>query len=143
MRAAGHGDRIGDLYTEFGRQIHHRDNVDFDLIPVLEQLGLDAGFVSALDEASWDDNIRAAMADGLSLTGTDVGTPLIALNRDHGRVGIFGPVITEVPDDDAAVELWDGFVKMLDAPAFFELKRTRTHAPKLVDESVLDAQLSS
>jgi len=141
-RAAGHGDRISDLYTEFGRQIHHRGNLDFDLAVVLEQLGLDTGLISALDEASWDDTIRAAMADGLALTGTDVGTPLIALYRPHGRVGVFGPVITEVPGDAEADELWDGFLKMLDTPGFFELKRTRTHEPTLVDESVLDAQLS-
>ena len=142
VRAAGHGDRIGDLYTEFGRQIHHRGNLDFDLAAVLEHLGLDVGFVSALDEASWDDAIRTAMADGLALTGPDVGTPLIAFDRPLGRVGFFGPVITEVPGDDEAVELWDGFLKMVDTPSFFELKRTRTHAPTLVDESVLDAQLS-
>jgi len=143
VRAAGHGDRIGDLYTEFGRQIHHRDNLDFDLAVVLEQLELDAGFVAALDDASWDDAIRAAMADGLALTGNDVGTPLIAMVRPHGRMGLFGPVITEVPAEDEAVELWDGFLRMMDTPGFFELKRTRMDAPTLVDESVLDAQLSS
>lgn len=141
VRASGRADRIGDLYTEFGRHIHHRNELDFDVAAVLERLGLDAGLAEALDDEAWDDAITAAMADGLSLTGDDVGTPLIAVGRPHGRVGAFGPVITEVPDVAGSVDLWDGFVTIIDAPGFFELKRTRTHAPALLDESDLDRQL--
>lgn len=75
---------------------------------------------------------------GLALTGDDVGTPLIAVDGPAGRVGLFGPVITELPDLEASLELWDGFVKMAGTTGFFELKRTRTESPTPPDESVLD-----
>jgi hypothetical protein len=74
------------------------------------------------------------------LTGPDVGTPLIAVETRHGRRGLFGPVITEVPDQEDALELWDGFINMANAKGFFELKRTRTAAPTLIPEADLDAQ---
>lgn len=140
VRAGGRADRIGHLYTEFGRHIHHRGELDFDVAEVLERVGLDRSFASALTEPSWDDAIRSEMADGLGLTGPDVGTPLIAVDTAHGRRGLFGPVITEVPDDDDAVVLWDGFLALASTRGFYELKRTRTSAPELVDESVLDGQ---
>ena len=36
---------------------------------------------------------------GLSLAGDDIGTPIIGFeNKDGEMVGIFGPVITRVPD---------------------------------------------
>lgn len=140
VRAAGHGDRIGALYTEFGRHIHMRQNPGFDEAAVLASLGLDAGLASAAQDESWDDAIRSSMDDGLALTGNDVGTPLIAVTGKRGRVGLFGPVITEYPDHDDALDLWDGFVKMVDTNGFFELKRTRTSMPNFPDESVLGPQ---
>ncbi len=141
-RSAGHGDRIGDLYTEYGRHIHHRKELDFDVSEVLQRVGLDPAFATALTDDSRDDAIRASMADGLGLTGPDVGTPLIAMQTRHGRRGLFGPVITELPEDDDALELWDGVMAMFNAPGFFELKRTRTVAPTLAPESLLDEQLT-
>ena len=141
VRAGGHADRIGDLYTEFGRHIHHRHELDFDVAKVLVQVGLDASFADALDDDQFDQAIKDGMAEGLALTGDDVGTPLIAIDGRNGRRGFFGPVITEVPDGDDALELWDGFVKMAGTNGFFELKRTRDAMPTLVDESVLDEQV--
>ena len=136
VRHAGHGDRIGELYTELGTRIHNRGELDFDVAEVLEGLGLDAGLADALDDPTWDDAIRASMADGLGLTGEDVGTPLIAVDGRRGRVGLFGPVITEVPDLDDGLRLWDGFVAMADTGGFYELKRTRTEAPTIPPEAV-------
>ena len=44
---------------------------------------------------------------GLSLAGDDIGTPIISLNGEDGEmVGIFGPVITRVPDKNQSLELW-------------------------------------
>lgn len=131
VRAAGDGDKIGALYTVFGRHIHHEGTNDFDVAEALESGGLDAKHAGALTEESWDDVIRAAMADGLSLVGTDVGTPIIAVTGRQGRVGLFGPVITELPGPDDRLRLWDGFLAMVDTPGFFELKRTRQATPDM------------
>ena len=131
-RAAGHADLIGDLYTEFGRHIHHEQRDDFDVAEILASLGLDPGLATALDDESWDDVIRRGMDAGLALTGTDVGTPLIAIDAPDGRrVGFFGPVITEFPTGDEALRLWDGWVLMVTTPGFYELKRTRDKRPDL------------
>lgn len=137
-RDAGHADRIGDLYTEFGRRIHNRGERDFDVAAILDELGLDESLAKALDDPQWDDAIRASMAEGLALTGDDVGTPIIAVDGRQGRVGLFGPVITELPNLDDSLDLWDGFVKMVDTPGFYELKRTRTHGPTAPPEDALD-----
>lgn len=132
VRAGGHADRIGQLYTEFGRRIHHDKALDFDVAAILNELELDATHAQALTQESFDDEIRARMAVGLDLTGADVGTPLLAVpTRDGGRVGLFGPVITTYPEAQDATALWDSFVIMASYPGFFELKRTRTGRPDL------------
>lgn len=131
VRAAGDADTIGDLYTVFGRHIHHEGTGGFDVAEALSSVGLDPAHAAALTEPSWDDAIREAMADGLSLVGTDVGTPIIAVTGRHGRVGLFGPVITEMPNADDGLRLWDGFIAMVDTPGFFELKRTRASSPDM------------
>ena len=109
----------------------------------LTAVGLDPAYAGALTDESHDETIKASMAEGLALTGPDVGTPLIALDTPDGRVGFFGPVITELPSVEESVDLWDGFVKLVGKPMFFELKRTRTVAPTPPPESVLDAEPSA
>lgn len=142
VRAQGGANRIGDLYTELGRHIHHRSELDVDVAEVLDRVGLDTRLADAMEDESWDDVIRSAMKRGLQLTGDDVGTPLIAFEADHGPVALFGPVIADVLDHADALRLWDGFVQVASVKGFYELKRTRDRAPELVDESVLDAQLT-
>jgi len=130
-RAAGHGDRLGELYTEFGRRIHHDEQLDFDVAQILTDLGLDATHAEALDDDSFDLPIHERMDEGLALVGDDVGTPIIAVDGAAGRVGLFGPVITSMMPHEAALKLWDGFVLMADTPGFFELKRTRADGPDM------------
>jgi 2-hydroxychromene-2-carboxylate isomerase len=139
VRAAGHADRIGDLYTALGRQLHVLGE-PVDLPEVLGRLGLDRGYARAAGDERYDDAIRAAMDDGLALVGDAVGTPIIAVERadGSGRIGLFGPVITELPDVDASLRLWDGFLTMVATDGFFELKRTRTVAPARLTDADLD-----
>jgi hypothetical protein len=138
VRAAGDADRIGSLYTEFGRHIHNRDELDFDVEASLEAVGLDAKFASALDDGSFDAVICESMDDGLGLTGTDVGTPIIALTTEQaGRVGLFGPVMASRPEPADALELWDGFVKMIAVPGFYELKRGRADGLEIPPEDTI------
>ncbi len=138
VRAAGHADRIGDLYTELGRALHVAGE-SVDLPQILEDLGLGRGLAKAADDEGHDEAIRNAMDDGLELVGDAVGTPIIAVERSDGsgRVGLFGPVITELPDAEASLRLWDGFLAMVETDGFFELKRTRTVGPARLTDAEL------
>ena len=130
LRAAGQGHRIGELYTELGRVLHV-EGTTVDLRAVLTGLGLDPAFAAAADDAEHDAAARTSMDEGLALVGDAVGTPIIAVDRPDGtgRIGLFGPVITELPDVEASLRLWDGFLAMVATDGFFELKRTRSSAP--------------
>jgi len=123
-----HGnDEVFELYWEMGSRIHHDRNRDFTATEVLEAVGLDTSHAAAFDDDSWDGAIRSGMDDGLSLVGTDVGTPIIAMKRPDGdRAGYFGPVINKKPDVDKGLAMWDGLVALMDVDSFFELKRTRS-----------------
>ena len=127
LRAAGQADKIGDPYTEIGRKIHHEQTYDFDIADLLRAVGADPAHAAALGDASFDDAIRAAMADGLALAGDDVGTPILAIeNRAGTRVAFFGPVINAWPSPEDALALWDGYVALTGVEQFFEIKRTRS-----------------
>ena len=79
----------------------------------------------------FDEEIRSRMDNGLSLAGDDIGTPIIGFETKDGEmVGIFGPVITRVPDRDQSLELWDSVMTLTKTPGFWELKRTRTEKPE-------------
>jgi hypothetical protein len=137
LREAGHEARIGEVYTELGRHLHVRQD-EPDMVAILTGLGLDAEHASAADDGTFDAAIRRAMDDGISLVGEDVGTPIIAVTRpDGGRIGLFGPVITALPDLEGSLRLWDGFAAMAATEHFFELKRTRTAGPVRLTESDL------
>jgi hypothetical protein len=133
VRAAGHEDRIGDLYTELGRVLHVEERT-VDLKATLSGLGLDPKLAAAANDPRYDAAIRVAMEDGLELVGDAVGTPIIAVEGPgpDGRVGLFGPVITTLPDVEASLRLWDGFLAMVSTEGFYELKRTRAEAPALL-----------
>ena len=130
LRAAGQGHRIGELYTELGRALHV-EGTTVDLRAVLTGLGLDPASAAAADDAEYDAAVRTSMDEGLALVGDAVGTLIIAVDRPDGtgRIGLFGPVITELPDVEASLRLWDGFLAMVATDGFFELKRTRSSAP--------------
>ncbi len=130
VRAAEGDGPIQKLYWDFASRIHHDKDVTFDIAAALSGLGLDPSHAAAFDDESWDTAVRAGHDDGLSLVGNDVGTPIIAIrNADGERVGIFGPVITRVPEGPLALQLWDGIIACMQVPGFWELKKTRTEGP--------------
>lgn len=74
------------------------------------------------------------MDEGIALVGNDVGTPIIAFRCPDGtKRGIFGPVITKVPDSETAVRFWDAMQVFVTTDGFWELKRTRTERPEFGD----------
>jgi hypothetical protein len=124
--AAGN-DAVYRMYWQSGTWIHQDGNKDFTAAELLEAVGLDTSHAAAFDDESWDSVIREGMDEGLALTGNDVGTPIIAIERSDGeQAGYFGPVINKVPPRDKGLAMWDGLVAMMEVDSFFELKRTRS-----------------
>ncbi len=136
---AEHGrSAMGPLYTAFGESI-------FDIEPtddrsylatrphvegVLSAAGLPLELADALDDDSLDAELESETAEALSLTGKDVGTPIIHYNPPAGP-GLFGPVISRIPSDEDAVRLWDHVVGLATFPSFTELKRSLRELPSL------------
>jgi hypothetical protein len=138
---AEHGrEAVGPLYEAIGtRAFDSEGSADLEsaqrgtrefVEPLLEQAGLPAGLSAALDDDSWDPELRAETDEALALTGKDVGTPIIHFGPPSGAA-FFGPVISRLPDDSDAVRLWDHVVGLASFPGFAELKRSLRERPQL------------
>lgn len=135
---------VGGLYAALGARIFdseplpggvdehgvdHRGTSSF-LLPVLADAGLPSSLAHALDDESFDAEIRAETDEALSLTGKDVGTPIIHVDPPDG-VAFFGPVISRLPSESDAVALWDHVLGLARFPGFAELKRSLRELPQL------------
>jgi hypothetical protein len=138
---ADHGDAVvGPLYEVLGTRLWDTGRIataellredPHDLLdPVLAHVGLPTSLVEALDETSWDVLIQQETDTALALTGKDVGTPILHFQPPEG-VAFFGPVISRLPAEDRAVELWDHVVGLAAFPGFAELKRSLRELPQL------------
>ncbi|MFC0106292.1 DsbA family protein [Kibdelosporangium aridum] len=96
----------------------------------LTRNGLPADYASALEDASWDSVIQAETDEALSLTGKDVGTPILHFAPPDGNA-LFGPVISRLPDETEALELWEHVIALGRFPGFAELKRSMREQPQL------------
>ena len=144
-RATYGSDVVGPLYAGIGRHIfdsepptdHRQDSDPPDyrgtpsfLTPILAEVGLPLTLVEALDDDSLDLEIGAETDEALSLTGKDVGTPIIHF-EPPGGVAFFGPVISRLPSEADAVRLWDHVLGLTSFPGFAELKRSLRELPQL------------
>lgn len=123
-----HGDAVvKPLYDAMGTRIHLGGDSDFDRVIAesLEEVGLPAALAKAAHQKKWDPALRRSHKEGITLVGTDVGTPVVEVEG----VAFFGPVVTPAPKGEAAGKLWDGCVLVAGTPGFYELKRTRTQGP--------------
>ncbi|WP_199041213.1 mycothiol-dependent nitroreductase Rv2466c family protein [Glycomyces salinus] len=125
-------DTLGRLYTALGNRIHldGEKNSEVYIPAALEKTGLPAELAEVGGSDEYDEALRASHQRGIDLVGTDVGTPVVAVENDEGeQVGLFGPVVTPAPQGEAAAKLWDGVYAVTTTPGFYELKRTRTKGP--------------
>jgi hypothetical protein len=134
---------VGPLYAAIGARIFdtatdglnttapgpQRDRELLD--PILRDLGLSPDPLEALDDASFDAELRAETEEALALTGTDVGTPILHFRPPDGTA-FFGPVISRLPSHDEAVRLWDHVLGLAGFAGFSELKRSLRERPQLV-----------
>ncbi len=97
---------------------------------VLATAGLPATLTEALEDTAWDGVVQAETDEALGLTGRDVGTPIIQVDPPDG-LAFFGPVISRMPTEEQAGELWDHAVGLARFPGFAELKRSLREQPQL------------
>ncbi|WP_374158687.1 hypothetical protein ACEWX3_03290 [Mycobacterium sp. G7A2] len=132
---------VGSLYEAIGAHIfdtrHDADpltaaaqGAERLVAPLLAEAGLPADLVRALDDATLDEQVRAETDEALSLTGRDVGTPILHFQPPEGTA-FFGPVISRLPDPDDAITLWDHVIGLASFAGFAELKRSLRELPQL------------
>lgn len=141
-----HGDEVaGPLYTAVGTAIHEQpvdgaDGQDLegvlrtqaarpaDLPRVLREVGLPEELATATDDDRYDDAIRTSTEVARDRAGEDVGTPVITLGPPDGP-SFFGPILSERPTGDGAVELFDAVATLAAHRPFTELKRSLRELP--------------
>jgi len=144
---------IGPLYAAIGTRAFDTapDPVHTDpgfhgtrafLEPALKEAGLPADLADALDDDSFDAELRAETDEALTLTGKDVGTPIIHFQPPTG-VAFFGPVISRLPSEADAAQLWDHVVGLAGFPGFAELKRSLRERPQLASFGVTSDQVGA
>jgi hypothetical protein len=135
---------VGPLYSALGARLFDtpRDGLssaDIGGRPLVESLLREAGYstdvADALDDTSFDDEIRAETEDALALTGRDVGTPILHFTPPGGTA-FFGPVISRLPRPEDAGRLWDHVVGLAGFPGFAEIKRSLRERPQLASFGV-------
>ena len=131
--AQQHGeDVLGRLYTAMGTRIHPgQQGLGRDMISgALADAGLPAELADAAESPEYDEALKASHHAGMDAVGMDVGTPVIHVPGEDGKVvAFFGPVVTPAPKGEDAGKLWDGTVLVASVPGFYELKRTREQGP--------------
>lgn len=130
VRDAHGNDAMGRFYEALG--IRYFDALESYRDPAIFHGALrDVGLDPALhDHAIADDRTFAQLVaehEQLVRETQAFGVPTIRTNGGRGP-GMFGPVISEVPDDAEALELFDHALWMIAHPNVSEMKRDRTVA---------------
>ena len=140
---AEHGQpSLGRFYLACGERVFEGEPLADSGVPgtaafvreVLVGAGLPVELAEALDDEGRDAELRAETDEALALTGKDVGTPILHFTPPSGPPGgvaFFGPVISRLPDEREAAELWDHVVGLAAFPGFAELKRSLRELPQL------------
>ena len=134
VQASARPDALEPLFTALGTRYHPRQEprTRATMEAALRECGLPAAIANAGDTTAYDQALRESHQEGISLVGSEVGSPIIAVpgsDPAHGKIAFFGPVVSPAPTGDRAARLWDGVLAAATTPGFFEIKRTRTAAP--------------
>jgi predicted DsbA family dithiol-disulfide isomerase len=125
---------IGPFYKALGKRIWESYPAVTDMVEAtreaLVEIGLDPGLLdkALADPATWTAVIEEHR--GLIETNKSFGVPTIVLDGGTGPA-IFGPVISEMPDDETSVEMWEHVAWLTRYQNFAELKRDRQGPPDL------------
>jgi protein-disulfide isomerase-like protein with CxxC motif len=125
---------IGPFYTAIGRRTFDDPPPPSDWVEAVRDALTEAGLDRDLcDQALADPKTWATVVEEthriMELVGK-LGVPTIMLDGGEGPA-IFGPVISEMPNDSDAVELWRHTSWLVRYGNFSELKRKRALPPDL------------
>jgi 2-hydroxychromene-2-carboxylate isomerase len=123
------------LYTALGTRYHLNQQpvARVTIDEALKDVGLFAELAGAGETDAYDAAVRASHAAGITLVGSEVGSPIIAVpgpKEGPRRVAFFGPVVTPTPKGEDAARLWDGTLAVASTPGFYEIKRGRNVGPR-------------
>jgi mycothiol-dependent nitroreductase-like protein len=124
LTQAGDQGAVARFYAAYGLHRHARkERASAALVLIAAgEAGLGPEVVAAVDDAGLDEAVARRTDQGVEAAGGGVGSPLLRLG--DGPV-FFGPIITEVPGDEAAVRLLRTVEAAMTEPVFLELKRGR------------------
>ncbi len=114
---------IGDFYTGAAREIFGGE-WPLHVPDALAAAGLDPSLAAAFSDPRWDEAIQRSMMEAEALCGATAASPTIAMESAPDQA-FFGPVLARVPENDAAVEIWDALATLVSHRALYELKRDR------------------
>ena len=125
---------IGPFYAALGKRIWEQEVPEQDDVKAvkesLEEIGLDPALC---DKALADPSTWEAVLDehnALIERTRSFGVPTIVMEGGTGNA-IFGPVVSTLPEDKDAVELWRAVSWLANYDNFSELKRDRVLPPDL------------
>jgi 2-hydroxychromene-2-carboxylate isomerase len=103
-----------------GRKPHQREVAE----ELIRRIGLDPALVrQAIEDPSTHDDVRADHDRVTRLGGW--GVPTLVFGADRA---LFGPVLIDPPQGDAAVRLWRLMTGWLEFPALYEVQRPKRQA---------------
>ncbi|MDA0203105.1 MAG: DsbA family protein [Actinobacteria bacterium] len=117
-------DNLDRWYERIGRALHeeglrpHRPEVAREL---LAELGLDPGLVDeSIADTTTNDEVLADHQRVVDAAGYGVPTLFF------GEHCLFGPVLVDPPEGEAALRLWDAVTAWVEFPDLFELQQPKT-----------------
>ena len=117
-------DNLDRWYERIGRALHeeglrpHRPEVAREL---LAELGLDSGLVDeSIADTTTTDEVLADHQRVVDAAGYGVPTLFF------GEHCLFGPVLVDPPDGEAALRLWEAVTAWVEFPDLFELQQPKT-----------------
>jgi 2-hydroxychromene-2-carboxylate isomerase len=134
IRRAEGSKAIGRYYEALGDRVWETDtpmrNRDEAVVGAAEAAGFSRALVEEAvnDPTTWDE-VLAEHHDLVKNKG-GIGVPTVILDGGEGTA-LFGPVISRLPSDEDAVELWRHVSWLGRYGTFFELKLHRTEQPDL------------
>ena len=118
--------KLDAWYERAGRALHEEGHKPHDpdvARHLLEELGFDPGIVDeAIADESTHDEVRADHERVLGAGGYGVPTLFFG---DHC---LFGPVLIDPPEGEAAVRLWHAVTAWTEFPQLYELQKPKTKA---------------